>query len=91
MLMIFFVAFLIACFAAIWVEELTSIDGLLWFIPKIYPYPETFMGKVLRCSVCFSGWICLAVLPIFAYIGGGWIYILPATFFSMASARVISK
>jgi hypothetical protein len=92
MIEVLIVAILVGCFAAIWVTELTKLDGgLLWFIPKVYPYPERFMGKVLRCSICLAGWLALFILPVVAYFYDGYIICFPAVFLSMSTAKIISK
>ena len=82
------IAFLIACFCSIWATELTKLDGgLLWFVPKIYPHSGTFIGKALRCSICLSGWCCLATCLIL----GHFFWAIPAMFVSMSIAKIISK
>ena len=86
------IAVFIACFASIWVSELTKLDGgLLWWLPKYYPYPEKFAGKIIRCSICFSGWLFLiAAIPV-AVLYGGWLWITPCLFLSMSISKIITK
>jgi hypothetical protein len=84
---LFLIAFLSACFGTVWANELCSVTGLLWFIPKYYPYEEKFLGKLLRCGVCLSGWSCLITCLIFGY----WLLAIPFMFVAMATAKFISK
>jgi hypothetical protein len=85
------IAILNACFCSIWVKELISANGLFWQLPKYYPYPETFFGKLLLCSICLSGWFTIISIIIYCCFWGGWLWIVPSCFISMAAAKIISK
>jgi hypothetical protein len=83
----FLIALFCACFAHIWTKELTDINGLFWFVPKIYPYPEKFLGKLLRCSICLSGWVSLAV----SLCLGLFLFAIPTMFLTMTVTKCLEK
>lgn len=95
-LLIFCATIAVAC--NIYVRDLVNINGgLLWFIEKVYPYPDTFFGKLLRCDMCLSGWLSMLFYPFFVF-GTGWavdvftIVFLPvAAFWSMAINKTFNS
>jgi hypothetical protein len=81
-------------FAVIWVKDLTDLNGLLWFVPKIYPYEETVAGKALRCSLCLSGWLCFVLCLIYSSFNGRlWAFalIIPAMILSMTLSKIFQR
>lgn len=88
MIISLYLAAFCAAFCNIWVNNLVRIDGgLLWWVERFYPYPEKFLGKLLRCDVCLSGWSALFASLFCAQ----WLFVIPTMFLSMSICKIIGK